>query len=96
MCKKDDSSCFLLHGLYRDIVEGGIVQFEEDYGGTFVKFYDVIQQGQDDLALYRHLIQSYGDPVLELGCGTGRLLIPLAHIFRTQGGGNWIFVSATP
>ncbi len=32
----------------------------------------------DDLDLYLNLALVTGDPVLELGCGSGRLLVPLA------------------
>jgi len=33
----------------------------------------------DDLDLYLNLALVVGDPILELGCGTGRLLVPLAE-----------------
>jgi SAM-dependent methyltransferase len=33
---------------------------------------------QDDLPLYLALARRYGGPVLELACGTGRLVLPLA------------------
>jgi SAM-dependent methyltransferase len=33
---------------------------------------------RDDVALYLQLAQVVGDPILELGCGTGRVLGPLA------------------
>jgi SAM-dependent methyltransferase len=33
----------------------------------------------EDLPFWQGLVVSQGDPVLELGCGTGRLLIPLAE-----------------
>jgi SAM-dependent methyltransferase len=32
----------------------------------------------DELAWYRRAIETFGQPALDLGCGTGRLLIPLA------------------
>jgi SAM-dependent methyltransferase len=33
----------------------------------------------DDIALYLELAEVVGDPILELGCGTGRVLAPLAE-----------------
>jgi SAM-dependent methyltransferase len=35
-------------------------------------------QFSDDIDLYLRLAEVVGDPVLELGCGTGRVLLPLA------------------
>src|SRR5919106_1509803 len=32
----------------------------------------------DDIELYLRLAEVVGDPILELGCGTGRVLAPLA------------------
>ena len=32
----------------------------------------------EELAYYRSAIETYGQPVLDLSCGAGRLLIPLA------------------
>jgi len=34
---------------------------------------------QEDLPFWLELAAQTGDPVLELGCGTGRVLLPLAH-----------------
>jgi SAM-dependent methyltransferase len=40
----------------------------------------------DDLDFYLNFVESVGDPVLELGCGTGRLLAPIAEAgFRITG-----------
>lgn len=33
---------------------------------------------QDDIDFYAGFIEAVGDPVLELGCGTGRLLLPIS------------------
>lgn len=46
---------------------------------TIVDFYDLEHAGyEEDLDLYLNLALVTGDPVLELGCGSGRLLVPLA------------------
>lgn len=45
-----------------------------------VQFYDLIHQDlSDDIAYIVKLAAQYEQPVLELGCGTGRLLLPLAR-----------------
>ncbi len=33
----------------------------------------------DDIPFYREMVAQYGDPVLEIACGTGRITIPLAQ-----------------
>jgi len=49
------------------------------YEGFFAEFYDILHSSYDaDLKIYLELAKEHGDPLLELGCGTGRLLIPLA------------------
>lgn len=32
----------------------------------------------EDIPFYLHQIKKYGEPVLELACGTGRITIPIA------------------
>jgi SAM-dependent methyltransferase len=45
----------------------------------FARFYDWDTEGEtDDLDFYRNLVARTGGPVLEVGCGTGRVLLPLA------------------
>lgn len=47
-----------------------------------VEAYDVLHAsvpGGDDLAFFTALAREVGGPILELGCGTGRLTIPLAE-----------------
>jgi len=44
-----------------------------------VRFYDLFYgERDDDLPMYRDFALAAGGPILELGCGTGRVLIPLA------------------
>ena len=52
-----------------------------------VDVYDLEHAGfDDDVALYRSLADVVGDPILELGCGSGRILLPLAEDgFRVTG-----------
>lgn len=46
----------------------------------FARFYDLDYEAfQEDLALYAGFAERTGGPLLELGCGTGRLLLPLAR-----------------
>lgn len=46
-----------------------------------VLFYDYWHQSTNsqEIAFYAHYAQQTDGPILELGCGTGRLLLPLAH-----------------
>lgn len=44
------------------------------------RYYDLDQAGYtDDIPFYLSLAQRCGSPIFELGCGTGRLLVPLAQ-----------------
>jgi SAM-dependent methyltransferase len=51
------------------------------------ELYDLEHAGFDeDISLYLNLAEAVGDPILELGCGTGRVLGPLAEAgFRVTG-----------
>ena len=44
------------------------------------RHYDLLSKGViDDIPFYIQQVKKYGDPVLELACGTGRVTIPLAE-----------------
>lgn len=51
------------------------------------ELYDLEHDGfDDDILSLMNFIESTGDPVLELGCGTGRFLVPIAETgFRVTG-----------
>lgn len=56
-------------------------QHELDYGRTTARFYDAACEevrSAEDVAFFRKLASETGGPVLELGCGTGRALLPIA------------------
>lgn len=47
---------------------------------VFARFYDLdYSQIQEDISLYHSFARRTGGPLLELACGTGRVLIPLAR-----------------
>jgi len=52
----------------------------QEYEGPGAAFYDYFEHGQPgDARFYVEEAQRAGAPVLELGCGTGRTLIPVAQ-----------------
>jgi SAM-dependent methyltransferase len=60
------------HGIHQDSVVAEI------YDRLSSEFYDYHAK-REDIDFYVGLAQKHGGPVLELGCGTGRLLIPTAR-----------------
>jgi SAM-dependent methyltransferase len=45
----------------------------------FAAMYDAIYASRDDAGFWRSVAAGSGGPLLELGCGTGRVLVPLAR-----------------
>src|SRR5438132_891849 len=53
---------------------------KQDPWAATAEFYDLDLEGvEDDVAMYRELTTRHGGAVLELGCGTGRVAVPLAE-----------------
>jgi ubiquinone/menaquinone biosynthesis C-methylase UbiE len=47
---------------------------------VFARFYDLDTEGyEEDLAFWLSLARRTGGPILELACGTGRVMLPLAE-----------------
>ena len=55
----------------------------DEYGPVGARYYDAayahLRHDAGDIAFYRALARETGGPVLELGCGTGRVLLAIAH-----------------
>ena len=52
------------------------------YDSFIADYYDespVVQKRLEDVAFYRDAARDHGDPILELGCGTGRVTMALAE-----------------
>src|SRR2546428_9383180 len=52
------------------------------YDSFIADYYDespVVKRRLQDVAFYRDAAREFGDPVLELGCGTGRVTMALAE-----------------
>lgn len=58
----------------------GMSEIDHDPYAALPQLYDLEhEQFADDIGLYLQLAEAVGDPILELGCGTGRVLVPLAE-----------------
>ena len=54
--------------------------YESEYNATHARWYDpTFAERGKDAAFYRALAHETGGPVLEVGCGTGRVLLPIAQ-----------------
>ncbi len=58
-------------------------RMSEEYGEVTARYYDAayagLRTGSGDADFYLELARESGGPVLELGCGTGRVLLPIAR-----------------
>lgn len=53
---------------------------DDDAFSSIAPFYDLdFEDYHDDFSFYRQLAENHGRSVLELGCGTGRVAVPLAE-----------------
>lgn len=62
---------------FKKLLDSGVAKLVPDYTGAAAQRYDSIQDEKDDVGFF---VKLAGKPckVLELGCGTGRITIPLA------------------
>lgn len=65
---------------HTSLAPGGAQQLGPEYEGADARYYDLFATGlPGEAAFYVEEAVRWGSPVLELGCGTGRILIPLAE-----------------
>ena len=63
-----------------------MTQYSNEFQGFFADFFDMLHGGCEDAENYVSLLAAYGNRILELGSGTGRIVIPLAKAgFRVTG-----------
>ena len=53
------------------------VTIEDMYGAHFAEFYDSFFSDNTDLPFFKNVVSLFGNNVMELGCGNGRITIPL-------------------
>lgn len=64
--------------VFHDLLRWGGCEVRRGYGGWVPEVYDLMEGDfEDDIPLVLELAEETGGPVLDLGCGTGRLTIPL-------------------
>lgn len=49
-------------------------------------YYDAVYGDHHDIAFYRNIARQFGEPVLEIGCGTGRVMLELLKLGCEVGG----------
>jgi len=63
-----------------------MARLRSDVRASVAQYYDLDPTPPDDVPFYKRLVPSHNAAVLELGCGTGRVLVPLAeHCAFIQG-----------
>ena len=63
-----------------------MTRYSNEFQGFFAEFYDMLHEGCEDAENYVSLLGTYGNRILELGSGTGRIAVPLARAgFRVTG-----------
>src|SRR5690349_14806697 len=58
---------------------GGVADDDYEYRGLIAEAWDVFRSDASswaDVAFYRNVTQASGQPVLAVGCATGRLVLP--------------------
>ncbi|MGQ9706197.1 MAG: class I SAM-dependent methyltransferase [bacterium] len=55
------------------------MKMEGNVFDIIAEIYDISNPLREDISFWLKMAEEFGDPILELGCGTGRILIPIAE-----------------
>jgi len=61
----------------KDTSAAGLASRSTWHYGLVAQWWDEINQGGPEVPYVRRFIHAYGQPALDVGCGTGRVLLPL-------------------
>ncbi len=68
-------------GIFEDLADqhSSYVNDQDFYYSDTVELYDLLAVTNNDLSFFYQMANIYGAPILDLCCGSGRLLLPLAR-----------------
>jgi SAM-dependent methyltransferase len=67
-------------GIFQQLIESGAAEETLPYSSEEARLYDVLQAHSCDLRFYVEFCKQHPGPILEIGAGTGRLMLELAHL----------------
>lgn len=67
-------------GIFQQLLESGAVVETPPYSGEEARFYDFLQAHTADLFFYKEFCKKHPGPILEVGAGTGRVVLSLAEL----------------
>jgi SAM-dependent methyltransferase len=76
----DDDFVSPYFGIFQQLLEIGAVTETIPYSEEEAQFYDFLQAHSADLSFYKEFCKKHPGPILEVGAGTGRVVLALAEM----------------